>query len=208
VGTHDTDLVARPHIGVHSPDELRKGVFALSDERIAFCTHRNPRDRRRETVQQALSARDAERESTIGTVGDEALAVRKHLLRPTGLRASYREIAGGKEGFACARAELIVGDGSKAFGLVVHRMGSIRFGQKSSHPMTGFRSCLYRPQPSAIMDERRKVLVGSVLLVAGSIVVLAYSFRALSVIPGVVALIAALAMATGTLLIGTSAGGV
>lgn len=58
------------------------------------------------------------------------------------------------------------------------------------------------------MDERRKVMVGSVLLVAGSIVVLAYSFRALSVIPGVVALIAALAMATGTLLIGTSAGGV
>ena len=58
------------------------------------------------------------------------------------------------------------------------------------------------------MDERRKVLVGSVLLVAGSIVVMAYSFRAMSAIPGVIGMIAGLAMAAGTLLIGTSAGGV
>ena len=57
------------------------------------------------------------------------------------------------------------------------------------------------------MDERTQVGAGSALLVIGSIVILLFAFPATSLgfaVPVPLAIIAALAMAAGSLLIGTS----
>ena len=56
------------------------------------------------------------------------------------------------------------------------------------------------------MDERRKIPVGSALLVIGSIIMFLYALPSFAPIPGVLAVLAALGMAAGTLLVGTSGG--
>lgn len=58
------------------------------------------------------------------------------------------------------------------------------------------------------MDERMKISVGSVLLIIGAAIVLLYALPSLGVIPAVLAVLAALGMAAGTLLVGTSGGAV
>lgn len=53
------------------------------------------------------------------------------------------------------------------------------------------------------MNERTQVSVGSVLLVIGSIIVLLYAIPTLP-IPAALAVLAAIGMSAGTLMIGTS----
>ncbi|EMA49678.1 hypothetical protein [Halococcus thailandensis] len=59
------------------------------------------------------------------------------------------------------------------------------------------------------MDERTQISAGGVLLVIGAIIVLLFAFPASTIgfaVPIPLAIVAALAMAAGTLLIGTSEG--
>jgi hypothetical protein len=55
------------------------------------------------------------------------------------------------------------------------------------------------------MNERTQVWVGLALLIVGSAIVLLYSFPTLP-IPAALAVLAALGMSAGTLLVGTSKG--
>jgi hypothetical protein len=58
------------------------------------------------------------------------------------------------------------------------------------------------------MDQRTQTMAGGGMLLVSSIVVLLYAIPELDWIPGLVAFVAALVMAGGTLLLGVSDGGV
>lgn len=67
-----------------------------------------------------------------------------------------------------------------------------------------FRSNLYRAEFITDMDERTQVAVGLALLVIGSVIVFLYGLPSIVAVPAVVAVLAALGMSAGTLLVGTS----
>jgi xanthosine utilization system XapX-like protein len=56
------------------------------------------------------------------------------------------------------------------------------------------------------MNERMSISVGSVLLVIGSAIVLLYAIPSFAPIPAALAILGALGMVAGTLLVGTSGG--
>lgn len=56
-------------------------------------------------------------------------------------------------------------------------------------------------------SDRTKILVGAVLLLVGAAIIVYVSFAGKAILPGVLGSAAALAMAAGTLLVGTSKGG-
>ncbi|WP_169316564.1 hypothetical protein [Halococcus hamelinensis] len=58
------------------------------------------------------------------------------------------------------------------------------------------------------MDQRTQTMAGGGMLLVSSIVVLLYAIPEFDWIPGLVAFVAALVMAGGTLLLGVSDGGV
>ena len=58
------------------------------------------------------------------------------------------------------------------------------------------------------MDQRTQTMAGGGMLLVSSIVVLLYAIPTFDWIPGLVAFVAALVMAGGTLLLGVSDGGV